>query len=125
MTVHENWGGLKDYIFDTQESKKTSYEEVFIFPFHGSDVVGTPLAVSALMGTEANGVTMSARVYDITNRKTIAEVIGFASLFPDTATLTVYPENVPELPAIWELQILRSTGSNSKKVYVTSLTMEY
>jgi hypothetical protein len=72
----------------------------------GSDKVGVPVSISALLSTSNTGYI---RIYDVTNALTVAELVAFTGTTPtirDLGALT----NVSSAPAVWEIQLRKSGG---------------
>jgi hypothetical protein len=116
--------GHYEYPFSKFESKSKSWATAHVFWFHGSDMIGIPKKIRALVGKESSGLELSVRIYDTTNVKTIAECSGCSEDYPSFTDLGDI-SNVSVDGAMWELQIKRTLGSGNKKIAAGSLTMEF
>jgi len=115
--------GLYDMPFTKVVVVSSSYFAANAFMFHGSDEVGIPKTICTICGI-IDAVTFDVRVYDVTNNAVIAELTGKSDAYPtclDMGTLA----NIPQMKAIWEVQIRRASGGGQKEVAVASLHMEF
>lgn len=82
-----------------------------IFEFSGTDDVGSPTKISAVVHI-GGGTDMDIRIQDVTNVNTICEKINITNVTPtihDLGTIS----NLPTGPAVFEIQFL-GTGGGSK-----------
>jgi hypothetical protein len=115
--------GLYDMPFTKVTTSSTSYYSANAFMFHGSDDIGVPESICVICGI-LDATSLDVRVYDVTNNAVIAELTGETIDYPaclDMGTLS----NIPQLKAIWEVQIRKASGGGQKEVGVASLHMEF
>lgn len=84
---------------DTTNS--TSYIISGSFIFRGTDILGIPTHIKAILDSASGG---DIKIYDVTNAQTICEKIGASSASPATFDLGVL-SNLPIQEAIFEIQI--------------------
>jgi hypothetical protein len=114
-----------DFIFtgsDTQpyqRIRKTQWQLAARVRFRGSDDMGAPLAVKAVMWVSA-GAEAWARIFDVTNDAVICEGGSTTSEVAEVVDLGTV-QNVPTGEAVWELQVKRS-GSEGR---IHSLSIDY
>jgi hypothetical protein len=101
-----------------------SYTTVGVLPYQGARRTGgPPVLIEAVVGLgSASG--MAARVYDVTNSLVIAEATGITDSYPAFVNLGAI-SNVPDSPAVWELQIKRTSGGGQNNVHGACLLMGY
>jgi len=119
-----NRQGIFDYTFTKLETEEASYTASGVIAYPGSDVEGAPQKISAVCGKQGGTTTFSVRLYDKTNALVIAKQTNQADNYPillDLGAIT----NVPEGPAIWEVQIKKTAGDAGKVVTIASLVMEF
>jgi hypothetical protein len=89
------------------------YRQINCFTFAGTNQVGLPVQVRALIKTNHASFPVTCRLYDRTNRKEIAKINSSSIIeeIVDTAELF----NLPEDPAIFEVQ-LKVEGINHEGV---------
>jgi hypothetical protein len=109
--------------FPATSTKNSTYTTVGTFGFAGSNEIGVPSVLRAIIGVE-DATSLDARVQDITNNQTIAEVTGVTDAFPTIVNLGTI-SNVPTGAAVWELQIRRNTGTGNQQVRASSLALVY
>jgi hypothetical protein len=106
---------------DTEES---SYVSAGVIPYPGSDVEGIPKKISVVCGKKGGATTFSVRLYDKTHALVIANQTNKDDDYPTLRDLGTI-SNVPEGPAIWEVQVKKTAGNAGKVVTVASLIMEF
>lgn len=93
------------------------------FPFLGSTLMGTPVAIKIVGGFIGTG-TGDFRIQDVTNALTVAEITGVSTTNPailDMGTLS----NIPAPQAVWEIQLLRATGTGGNVPAVSAAAILY
>lgn len=99
--------------------KKTKWQVVARVRFRGSDDMGVPLAVKAVMWGDGGGEVW-ARIYDVTNDAFVCEGASTSSADPAIVPLgEVAPVSSGE--AVWELQAKQSGGEGR----LHSLSIDY
>lgn len=93
------------------------------FVYGGTDTELSIQKIEAIVYLQQANVTMSVRVFDLTNANTIAEVSNIGLTTPSIVDLGTI-SNLPTTEAIFEVQILRDNNP-SRIVYIDSLTMSY
>ena len=119
-----NRQGIFDYPFMKLDTEEASYVSAGVIPFPGSDVEGIPKKISAVCGKKGGTTTFSVRLYDKTNALVIAKQTNQSNNYPELLDLGAIT-NVPEGPAIWEVQVKKTAGDAGKVVTVASLVMEF
>lgn len=116
--------GPYDYPFMKLDTEESSYVSAGVIPFPGSDVEGIPKKINAVCGKKGGSTTFSVRLYDKTHALVIAKKTNQDDDYPTLLDLGTI-SNVPEGPAIWEVQIKKTAGNEGKVVTVASLVMEF
>ena len=100
-------------VVGTAPSLTTSYARHSVILWSGTDSRPQPTKIEILVEPSNASRTWSARVFDVTNGKVIAEATGLSG----PTTMTVYDlgaiANVPSTEAVWEFQFKRPTGGGS------------
>ena len=119
-----NRQGIFDYPFMKLDTEEASYVSAGVIAYPGSDVEGAPQKISAVCGKKGGTTTFSVRLYDKTNALVIAKQTNQSNNYPELLDLGAIT-NVPEGPAIWEVQVKKTAGDAGKVVTVASLVMEF
>lgn len=99
--------------------KKTFWQVAGRIRFRGTDDMGAPLALKAVMSAEPGGEA-SARIYDLTNDVFICAGGSTTSEQPVIVDLGT-PQNLPAAEAVWELQVTRTVADGR----LHSLSIDY
>jgi hypothetical protein len=100
----------------------------FIFP--GSSIAGVPSAIKIIASCSSTSAFGSLTIRDITNTSGSDNTIASVNSLPqnnnpisivDMGTIS----NIPTNPAVFEIQIQRSGGTNNVTVYLASLMIVY
>lgn len=105
------------------DNNTTSYVTTTRFLFPGTDVVGTPTVMKAIIWKDAGATSVDIRIYDLTN----AQVITTKSGTSDTPVMELLtaPSNLPTGQAIFEIQIKRTGGAGTDYVHESGLSIEW
>lgn len=106
---------------DAVEHWGTSYMLKACIPFEGTDKLGIPTAIKAIVNTDGNSQSCNMKIYDMTNDLTIVEKTGLNNEdleYIDLGTL----DNLPEDEAILELHLKASSGDG---ILVYSLVIKF
>ena len=91
----------------------TSYETLGRWEFAGSTRMGVPIKISGIIWRNSGANPVDIRVYDRDNLTTIAEYTGLTS--EDIAAVDLGTiSNVPNDPAIWEIQMKTGVGTTGR-----------
>jgi hypothetical protein len=91
------------------------------FIFRGSSVWGSPSAIKAIARVDS-GATGRIRIQDVTNGLTIATsatISNTADAIVDLGTIA----NVPVDQAVWEIQMIRDTGTGGSSIRCGSISL--
>lgn len=105
------------------KSASSTYEVVRDLIFPGTTAYGTPTAAK-IIGFVDPSTTGQVRLYDVTNKQIIAESATFVNetkAILDFGTLS----NLPAGEAIFEIQVVRVSGSGSNGVYTRSFRITW
>lgn len=107
------------YANNSAETNSTSYSVVSRLIFCGTNDIGTPTEIKALL--EMNNTTdISCRIYDVTNAQTVVESTNLTTNTPTIVNLGAI-SNISTGEAIWEVQLLRTGGGGSGRARIHSL----
>lgn len=102
------------------DTASATYETLGLFGYDGSDELGVPTAIKALVNI-TGATSGSIRIFDETNSLVIAELTGFTETDPTIKDLGAI-SNVPTSPAVWSIQLLRvGTGGDSASVHSVAI----
>lgn len=113
-----------EYTWAKYTTTTGSYSTVGTMPYQGSRRTGGPPVIIEAVAGLGSASEMSVRVYDITNNVVIAEVTAIAEDYPAFVNMGVI-SNVPDKPAVWELQIKRTSEDAETNVQGACLLMGY
>jgi hypothetical protein len=116
--------GFYDYPFMKLDTEEATYVTGGVIPYPGSNDEGIPKKISVVCGKKGGATTFSVRLYDKTNALVIAKKTNKSNDYPELLDLGTI-SNVPEGPAIWELQVKKTAGVAGKVVTVASLVIEF
>lgn len=103
-------------------SSNTTYKVASYFVFPGSIAAGTPSSIKAI-ATIGTADSFDARIYDYTNSKVIAEIVGSTNAsIVDSVDMGAL-SNIPSQPATWEVQIRRNSGNGSESVWMAGVSV--
>ena len=102
-----------------------SYQVVCRFVFPGTDNINlSPDTAKSVMSRQNAGITVSVRIYDLTNSNTIAETTA-QSPSTDDGDPTVLDlgtvSNLPTTEAVFEIQVASSSAAASAEIHYISL----
>jgi hypothetical protein len=116
--------GIYDYPFLKLDTEESTYVTGGVIPYPGSDEEGIPTKISVVCGKKGESTTFSVRIYDKTNALVIAKKTNKSDDYPSILDLGTV-SNVPEGPAIWEIQVKKTAGVAGKVVTAASVVMEF
>ena len=103
------------------EIRDDTYVVASTILFPGSKRIGWPKYIQAILMADVAATPGDIRIYDLTNSKVIVEKIGINNITPQIIDLGPI-SNVPNEPAIWEIQIrVPSLLPNDLVLYSISL----
>ncbi len=98
-----------------------SFSAAACFPFRGSGIWGTPRKIQAVAFVDS-GATGRLRIQDVTNGLTICTSAVISNTIAAVVDLGAIA-NVPVDEAVWELQMIRDTGTGNSSIYCCSLML--
>jgi len=100
------------------ETANTDYTRVCDYLFPGSNLVGAPTSIKAIL--DPNGATsVECRLYDVPNAQTIASV-STANAYPTVTDLGAI-SNVPTAPTSLSIEVKRTGGGGNNRVRIHAI----
>ena len=98
----------------------TTYQRYGIYGYDGSTTIGKIQKITIIGYKDTNVTNYSVKIFDLTNSLTIAEVT-FTNTSENIVNMGTL-SNIPDNPAIIEIQVKKTGGTTLQKAYVSSVT---
>jgi hypothetical protein len=111
---------------DTSTSN-SEYTSVKVFVYSGKAKTGYPGEIHLIATVDASTTSGSVRLYDLTNRKVVAEMTDITDTTPVILSMPFTKANLPVEKSEFSIQLKCSSSisSTSKKITFHSMLMDY
>lgn len=111
---------------DTSTSN-SEYTSVKVFVYPGKAKTGYPGEIHLIATVDASTTSGNVRLYDLTNRKVVAEMTDITDTTPVILSMPFTKANLPVEKSEFSIQLKCSstTSSTSKKITFHSMLMDY
>lgn len=93
------------------------------FVWRGTSERAIPATIRAIAHVSESGVQGKIRLFDLSNNTTLGTSSAFSSVNPELVTISC--SNWASSPSIIEVQMRRSTGTGTRSVRISSLSLEW
>ena len=111
-----------DFVYVHRYNKNTTYRDVALYSYLGKNTIGIPKHIYIIGDAYSTSYPYSVRVYDITNKKVIAEINNLNNTTPEIFDAGVL-SNLPDEKAVFSIQI--KTTKYNKRAYLECFMIQY